>query len=102
MVFIGTARRGGVEAPRRARRAARRPHPGRPKLAYLPFGAGQRLCIGHTFAMMEASLAAAIVAQRFRLRLVPGQDIEPEPLITLRPRHGIQMLAERRSPALRA
>jgi cytochrome P450 len=75
---------------------------GRPKLAYLPFGAGQRLCIGHTFAMMEASLAAAIIARSFRLTLVADQRVELEPLITLRPRHGIRMLAQRRMPPPRA
>ena len=40
---------------------------------------------------MEAQLILAMVAQTYRLRLVPGQAIEPEPIITLRPRHGIQM-----------
>ena len=74
----------------------------RPKLAYLPFGAGQRMCIGNSFALLEATLVAALVARRYRLELVPGQNIEPEPLITLRPSEGIQTLARRRKPTARA
>ena len=72
----------------------------RPKLAYVPFGAGQRMCIGYTFALMEATLAAAVMLQKFRLELVPGQNVEAEPLITLRPKNGIRMVPvhpERRS-----
>jgi len=61
----------------------------RPPFAYFPFGGGQRMCIGNNFAMMEAQLILATVAQRYRLDLVPGHPVEPEPLITLRPRHGV-------------
>ncbi len=64
---------------------------GRPNFAYFPFGGGPRLCIGNTFALMEAQLILAMVAQTYRLQLVPGQAIEPEPIITLRPRPRIQM-----------
>ena len=70
----------------------------RPKFVYLPFGAGPRQCIGNQFAMVEAQLIVATLAQRFRLRLVPGHRVEPWPLITLRPRYGIKMIFERRSP----
>jgi cytochrome P450 len=72
---------------------------GRPKLsagAYFPFGDGPRRCIGQGFAMLEAALVAATIAQRFRLRLVPGHVVEPEPLVTLRFKHGLRMKIEAR------
>ncbi len=66
---------------------------GRPSYAYFPFGGGPRVCIGNGFAMTEAQLVLATVAQRYRLKLLPGHPVEPHPLITLRPRHGILMTA---------
>jgi len=66
-----------------------------PKYAYFPFGGGPRICIGNSFAMMEAQLLLATIVQRFHVSLVEGQTVVPEPLITLRPRGGIKMrLAE--------
>lgn len=62
--------------------------------AYLPFGAGPRFCIGSEFALLEAQLILAMVAQSFRLRLVPGHPVEPLPGITLRARHGLRMTLE--------
>jgi len=62
-----------------------------PKFAYFPFGGGSRLCIGASFAMMEANLLLAAIAQRFQLRLVPGHAVDALPSITLRPRHGMRM-----------
>jgi cytochrome P450 len=67
-----------------------------PKYAYFPFSGGPRACIGNSFAMMEAALVLATVAQRFRLRLVEGHKIEPWPVFTLRPRHGVRMVIEKR------
>ncbi|HET8674674.1 MAG TPA: cytochrome P450 [Blastocatellia bacterium] len=67
-----------------------------PKYAYFPFSGGPRACIGNSFAMMEAVLVLATVAQRFRLRLVEGHKIEPWPVFTLRPRHGVRMVIEKR------
>jgi cytochrome P450 len=64
---------------------------GRPARAYLPFGAGQRQCIGKDFAMMEAVVILAMITQRYRLDLVPGQRVELNPGITLRTKHGLLM-----------
>ncbi|HXZ02247.1 MAG TPA: cytochrome P450 [Stellaceae bacterium] len=69
----------------------------RHRFAYIPFGAGPRICIGAAFAMAEAMLILATVAQRYRLRLLPGFPVDPQGLITLRPRHGMRMTLERRN-----
>ena len=66
------------------------------RYTYIPFGAGQRICIGAAFAMTEAILLLATIAQRYRLILKPGHPVEPQGLITLRPRHGMAMSLERR------
>ena len=68
----------------------------RPRFAYIPFGGGPRICIGASFAMTEALIILAMLGQRYRPRLAPGAAIEPVGLITLRPRHGLPMLLERR------
>ena len=68
----------------------------RPKFAYMPFGGGPRGCIGNQFAMVEAQLIVASIAQRFRVELLPDQGIQPEPLITLRPAPGIRATLARR------
>jgi cytochrome P450 len=65
----------------------------RPQYAYLPFGAGQRLCIGSHLAMLEARIILSRVLQRFRLELVANKIAEPMPGITLRLRHGLLMTA---------
>jgi cytochrome P450 len=69
----------------------------RPKYSYFPFGGGQRLCIGEPFAWMEGELLLATLAQRWRFELVRGHPIALSPVVTLRPKHGIQMRAHRRS-----
>lgn len=58
---------------------------------YFPFIAGPRMCIGAGFAQLEGALVLAQIARRFRLELRPGQRIEPEPMITLRPRDGVRV-----------
>ncbi|HKC72173.1 MAG TPA: cytochrome P450 [Terriglobales bacterium] len=73
----------------------------RPKLAYFPFGAGPRQCIGESFAWMEGVLALATIGQKWQLRLAPGQKVEPQPLITLRPKHGLRMRVEPREDTQR-
>ncbi len=68
----------------------------RTKLTYFPFGAGVRQCIGESFAWMEGVLLLATLAQKWKLNLVPGHCVEPEPLITLRPKYGMRMQIESR------
>ncbi len=72
---------------------------GRPKFAYFPFGGGNRQCIGEAFAWMEGILLLATIAQKWKLRLVPGQQIGLAPKITLRPDRPILVVPELRSPA---
>jgi enediyne biosynthesis protein E7 len=62
-----------------------------PPAAYIPFGAGPRFCIGNEFSMLEAHLITTMVMQKFQLRLVPGQTIQPLPDITLRSKYGMMM-----------
>jgi cytochrome P450 len=69
----------------------------RPRFSYFPFGGGPRVCIGEGFAWMEGALVLATIGQRWKLRLAPDQRIETRPLVTLRPRFGIKMFAERRT-----
>jgi len=68
-----------------------------PRFAYFPFGGGPRVCIGAGFAMMEATLLLATIAQRYRMHLAPNQRITPMPSITLRPRNGIRVKLEQRA-----
>jgi len=70
--------------------------PSRPKFAYFPFGGGARVCIGERFAWMEGTLLLAAIGQRWRLRLEPGHPVERHARITLRPKHGMRMIADRR------
>ncbi|HZH04743.1 MAG TPA: cytochrome P450, partial [Myxococcaceae bacterium] len=62
---------------------------GRERYAYLPFGVGQRQCIGNTFALTEGHLILATLLQRYRFESLPGDGVATEPLITLRPRGGL-------------
>ena len=67
------------------------------RFAYFPFGGGPRQCIGAGFAMVEACLILATVAQRYRMDLAPGQKVEPYASITLRPKEGIHLTLVKRS-----
>ncbi len=69
----------------------------RPPFAYLPFSGGPRQCIGRAFATVETQLVLATIMQRFELRLEAGRPVEPEALVTLRPRYGLPMFVERRA-----
>ena len=64
----------------------------RPKFSYFPFGGGARVCIGERFAWMEGVLVIATIAQKWKLRLAPGQRVDTLPLITLRTRYGMKMV----------
>jgi len=68
-----------------------------PKFAYMPFGGGPRVCIGNGFALMEAHLIVAAVAQRYRLHLRPDHPIDLNAQITLSNHGGMPMTAERRA-----
>jgi cytochrome P450 len=71
-----------------------------PKNAFLPFASGPRNCIGAHFAMMEGHLLLAVLAQRVTLERRAEHPVVEQPLITLRPKHGLQMMVRRRaSPA---
>ena len=61
------------------------------RFAYFPFGGGPRQCIGNSFALMEAQIVLATVAQRYSLRLVPGHVVEPQAMFIVQPRHGLPM-----------
>lgn len=70
-----------------------------PDFALFPFGGGSRRCIGEPFARMELALVVATILPRIRIRVLPGQRIEPAPRVTLRPRYGIRVVAEDRRAA---
>lgn len=70
-----------------------------PRYAYVPFGAGPRICIGNHFALMEGQLLLAALAQRVTFDLVPGQHVAIEPKVSTRPRGDIKMVVRRRGAA---
>ena len=68
----------------------------RPRFAWVPFGGGPRQCIGNSFAMMEAVLILATLAQRFAPRLADGYALRPEYRVLARPAEGAPMVIEKR------
>jgi cytochrome P450 len=73
----------------------------RPKFSYFPFGAGPRICIGEQFAWMEGVLLLATLGRQWRLRLdPPDRRVEPQAIVTLRPRGGMPMRVARRGPGV--
>jgi cytochrome P450 len=69
------------------------PDPDRPRAAFLPFGAGPRMCVGEPFARLEAVLVLRSIAERWRFEIDPNTEIGLQPAITLRPRGGMPMRA---------
>jgi cytochrome P450 len=68
-----------------------------PRCAYLPFGAGPRVCVGNHFALMEGHLLLATILAGARLDHLPGHtEVAPDPLVTLRPRGGVRVRVTRR------
>src|SRR5262249_14212812 len=67
-----------------------------PQFAYFPFGGGPRRCIGDSFDWMERMLVVAAIAKQWTLQLVPGHPVEPQPVVTLRTKHGMRMTVKRR------
>jgi len=67
-----------------------------PKYAYLPFGAGPRVCIGASFAMMEMILVLATIGRKFRLELVTEHPVEVFPAMSLRPKDGVKVTVHTR------
>jgi cytochrome P450 len=67
-----------------------------PRFAYFPFGGGPRVCVGASFAMLEATLLLAMIQQKFHIDLVRGHLVTPLPSVTLRPKNGIRVVAHRR------
>jgi cytochrome P450 len=74
-----------------------------PDDAYIPFSQGPRVCIGNHFALMEGQILLATIAQRVTFEAIEDQDenkpgiqaVEPEPMMTLRPKNGLKVLVHR-------
>jgi cytochrome P450 len=66
-----------------------------PKFAYLPFGAGPRVCVGASLALTESALVLATLMQRFRFLLASDEPVQAFPSVTLRPKHGLRLRVER-------
>jgi cytochrome P450 len=62
-----------------------------PRFAYMPFGGGKRICIGNQFALMEGQIVLSAIASQFDFELVSAREPDPEPLLTLRPKGGIEV-----------
>jgi cytochrome P450 len=70
-------------------------------MTYFPFGAGPRSCIGNHFGLQELMIMTVLFHHHFQFRLQPGFAVEPDPLITLRPKHGMKMTVRLREPSPR-
>jgi len=70
-----------------------------PRGGYIPFGGGQRICIGKRFGQLVVEAVATMVLQRFRLELRAGYELQVEKLPTLSPGNGMPMLVRERRPS---
>ncbi|MGJ9383694.1 cytochrome P450 [Salipaludibacillus sp. CF4.18] len=69
-----------------------------PTYAYFPFGGGPRVCVGNHFSLMEGVLALAVMMKEYSVKMAPNHgEITPQPLVTLRPKHGLRMIVKRRA-----
>lgn len=75
---------------------------GRPRQAYMPFGAGRRICVGSTFAIIEATLLAAMISRRLAFDLPRGAVVLADAAITQRPRNGLPMSVHHREASATA
>jgi cytochrome P450 len=66
-------------------------------MTYFPFGAGPRSCVGNHFALQELMILTVTFYRHYRFRVAPGFKVEPDPLITLRPKHGMKMVLQARA-----
>jgi cytochrome P450 len=73
-----------------------------PRYAYFPFGGGPRTCLASLFALSEAQIVLACIAQKYRLRVLQDHPIVLQPLVTLRPRYGVKVALQRRLKSDRA
>jgi enediyne biosynthesis protein E7 len=69
----------------------------RPRYAYIPFGAGPRFCVGNHLGLMEATFVLAMIARELRLEKVPGYEVVPEPMLSLRVKGELPMTVHRAS-----
>ncbi len=67
------------------------------RLAYMPFGAGPRLCVGKHLALVEGALLLAQIGQRYSFRLAENRPVVPDVAITMRPKYGMYVLPEKRA-----
>lgn len=63
-----------------------------PKYAWFPFGGGQRQCVGRDFALTEATIVLAMLADRFSVEIAPWQNVQAEPIFTLKPADGMDAI----------
>ena len=75
---------------------------GRPRYAYIPFGAGPRFCVGNSLGVMEAVFVLAHAVRDLRLRKCRGARSYPKPMLSLRVRGGLPMTVHERAAARRA